>query len=48
MAAQRAFAASLLELPMHEQTCVVGAEPAPSDLLAETRFSELSAESRLA
>ncbi len=41
MAAQRAFAASLLELPMREQMYIGGAEPALSDLLAETRFSEL-------
>ena len=48
VAGQRAFAASSLELPMHEQMCIDGAEPALSDLLAETRFSELPAGSRLA
>ena len=48
VAAQRAFAASLLELPMHEQMCIDGAEPALSDLLAETRFIELPTGSRLA
>ncbi len=48
VAAQCATAASLLELPMHEQMCIDGAEPALSDLLAETRFSELPAGSRLA
>ena len=48
VAAQRAFAASLLELPLHGLACADGAEPALSDLLAEARFSELPPGSRLA
>ncbi len=48
VAAQRSFAASLLELPLQGLTCADGAGPELSDLLAEERFSELPPGSRLA
>ena len=47
VAAQRALAASLLQLPLFGETCVDGAEPPVSDLLADARWESGPARSRL-
>ena len=47
VAAQRALAASLLQLPLFGETCVDGAEPPVSDLLADARWESGPAPSRL-
>ena len=47
VAAQRALAASLLQLPLFGETCVDGAEPPVSDMLADARWESGPAPSRL-
>ena len=47
VAAQRALAASLLQLPLFGVTCVDGAEPPVSDLLADARWESGPVPSRL-
>ena len=47
VAAQRALAASVLQLPLFGEMCVDAAEPPVSDLLADGRWESGPAPSRL-
>ena len=47
VAAQRAFASSLLELPLLGESCLDGELPSHSDLCAEARWATTAEVSRL-